>query len=126
VPVVTVQFVLDGPTVTVAVSNVFTELLAVRRTCKVWPDVIAPDVAHAPPLMLIWAVAAPETETDKAPPLQPEKVIVAVLLVTTVPSDALVTFVNDNPLGVPQEVEPAARKVQLVPLQTSTLPTVVL
>ena len=67
-------------TVTVAVSTVLTEPLDVSRTCKVWPDNIAPDVLHAPPLTLICAVEAPDTETDKAL-LQPEKVIVAVLLV---------------------------------------------
>jgi hypothetical protein len=81
VRVATVQLVLDPPTVTVAVSVVLAEPLEVRRTCRVWPDVMAPDVVHAPPLILIWAVPAPETETDRPPPEHPVKVIVAVLLV---------------------------------------------
>ena len=61
---VTVQFVLLLPTVTVAVSPVLTEPLEVNRTCKLWPDEIAPEVDHAPPLTLICAVAAPVTETE--------------------------------------------------------------
>ena len=51
--VVTVQLVLLAPTVTVAVSVVLAEPLEVRRTFNVWPDEIAPEVAHAPPLTLI-------------------------------------------------------------------------
>src|ERR1019366_2034021 len=75
--VVVVQLVLLPPTVTVAVNTVLAEPLVVIRTFKVWPDVIEPEVTHPPPLMLIWAVAAPDTETDKPPPEHPEKVIVA-------------------------------------------------
>jgi hypothetical protein len=76
--------------------------------------------------MLIWAVAAPVTETDKPPLVHPEKVIVAALLVYIVLSVALVTLVNDNPLGVPQALVLAARNSQFVPLHISTLLRVVL
>ena len=69
--------VLVEPTVIVAVSTVLTEPLVVIRTFKVWPEVITADVTHGPPLMLIWAVAAPDTETARPPPEHPEKVIVA-------------------------------------------------
>ena len=79
--VVVVQLVLLPPTVTVAVSVVLTDALVVMRTFKVWPDVMEPDVAHAPPLILISEVAAPETETAKLPPEHPENVIVAGLRV---------------------------------------------
>jgi hypothetical protein len=123
--VVVVQFVLEPPTVTVAVSVVLTEPLVVIRTCKVWPEDIEPDVTHAPPLTLIWAVAAPETETDE-PPAHPEMVIVAVLLVTDVFNDCEVRLVNDNPLGEPQEAVLAAIKFQFVPSQNSILVSVVL
>ena len=74
--------------------------------------------------MLIWAVAAPDTETDKPPPEHPVKVIVAVLLVTEVLSDCPVKFVNVNPLGDPQAVVLAARNRQFVPSQNSMLVSV--
>ena len=86
---------------TVAVSTVLTELLVVMRTRKVWPDDIAPEVSHAPPLTLNCAVATPVTETASAT-VQPVKVIVAVLLVTTVLSDWLVRLVKERPLGAEQ------------------------
>ena len=75
--------------------------------------------------MLICAVAAPETETDKPPLVQPENVIVAVLLLTEVLNDCDVKLVKDNPLGDPQAVVLAARNRQFVPSQTSTLVSVV-
>ena len=62
--VVTVQFVLNEPTVTVAVDVVLIEPLDVRRARNVWPEAIAPDVVQAPPLTLICAVGSPVTLTD--------------------------------------------------------------
>lgn len=108
---------------TVAVKTVLTEPLEVRRTRKVWPDEIAPDVAHAPPLTLICAVAAPVTETEYGV-VQPEKVIVAVLLVTTVFKVSLLTLVKDNPLGALQALVVEPMVSQVVPSQYSITPPV--
>lgn len=125
VRVVVVQLVLLPPTVMAAVNVVLAEPLVVILACKVWPDTIAPDVTHAPPLMLICAVAAPVTETDKPPLEHPVKVMVAVLLLTEVFNDCDVRLVNDNTLGDPHVAVLAARKRQFAPSQTSTFVSVV-
>jgi hypothetical protein len=38
----------------------------VRRSCSVWPLLIVPDVAHAPPSMLICGLPSPVTLTATA------------------------------------------------------------
>jgi hypothetical protein len=60
--VVTLQTSVTPPTFTVAVIAVEFDELDVRRTARVWPFVILPDVAHAPPLMETCA-PVPVTET---------------------------------------------------------------
>ena len=64
--VVTDQLSVAPPTVTVAERALEKAFADVNLTRKLWPLVIVPDVAHAPPLMETVGLPVPLTDTAVA------------------------------------------------------------
>lgn len=118
--VVTLQLSVTPPTFTVAVMAVPNVALDVRRTARVCPLVMFPDVAHAPPLMEICA-PAPVTETGVVV-LIPE--MVTTLAVVSVLRAAFVTLgVKSNASGVVSAGRVVTLHVSVTP-PTSTVPVI--
>jgi hypothetical protein len=85
--VVTAHVSLTLPTVIVAVNPVLQAALEVRRTARVWPFVMLPEVTHAPPAIDICGEPEPLTETGVVvlvPPIAMLFDVISVLRATSV------------------------------------------